>query len=35
MAEPAGEQSVTKEQTMTKADLVEEVTRVTDLPRKE
>src|SRR6202142_578773 len=35
MAEPAGEQSVTKEQTMTKADLVEEATRVTDLPRKE
>jgi integration host factor subunit beta len=35
MAETVGEQAQSKEQTMTKADLVEEVTRVTDLPRKE
>ena len=35
MAEAAGERTQIKEQTMTKADLVEEVTRVTDLPRKE
>jgi integration host factor subunit beta len=34
MAEPAGEHG-TKEHTMTKAELVEEVTRVTELPRKE
>jgi integration host factor subunit beta len=33
MAEAAGNQN--KDQTMTKADLVEEVTRVTELPRKE
>jgi integration host factor subunit beta len=33
MAEPAGEHH--KEHTMTKAELVEEVTRVTELPRKE
>ena len=35
MSEAAGDQEQNKEQTMTKADLVEEVTRVTDLPRKE
>ncbi len=35
MAETAGEQGPAKDPTMTKADLVEEVTRVTDLPRKE
>ena len=34
MAEAAGEHG-NKEHTMTKADLVEEVTRVTELPRKE
>src|SRR5580698_5592994 len=34
MAEAAGEHE-NKEHTMTKADLVEEVTRVTELPRKE
>jgi integration host factor subunit beta len=34
MANLAGEQD-TKDRTMTKADLVEEVTRVTELPRKE
>jgi len=34
MAEAAGQQE-NKEHTMTKADLVEEVTRVTELPRKE
>jgi integration host factor subunit beta len=34
MAEAAGEHG-TKEHTMTKAELVEEVTRVTELPRKE
>src|SRR5277367_6018808 len=34
MAEAAGEVE-NKEHTMTKADLVEEVTRVTELPRKE
>ena len=35
MAETVGEKAQSKDQTMTKADLVEEVTRVTDLPRKE
>jgi integration host factor subunit beta len=37
MAEAAGgpAQNQNKDQTMTKADLVEEVTRVADLPRKE
>jgi integration host factor subunit beta len=37
MAEAAGgqAQNQSKDQTMTKADLVEEVTRVADLPRKE
>lgn len=35
MAEATAGQEQNKEQTMTKADLVEEVTRVTDLPRKE
>jgi integration host factor subunit beta len=35
MAEAASNQAPTKDQTMTKADLVEEVTRVTELPRKE
>ncbi len=35
MAEAAGERTQIKEQTMTKADLVEEVTRVTELARKE
>ena len=35
MAEPATGQEHNMEQTVTKADLVEEVTRVTDLPRKE
>jgi integration host factor subunit beta len=35
MAEAAGKQEQNKDQTMTKADLVEEVTRVTELPRKE
>jgi integration host factor subunit beta len=34
MAEAAGEH-VKKDHTMTKADLVEEVTRITELPRKE
>src|ERR1700683_1284668 len=34
MAEAAGERE-NKDHTMTKADLVEEVTRVTELPRKE
>src|SRR5271170_7522701 len=34
MANTAGAQH-TKERTMTKADLIEEVTRVTELPRKE
>jgi integration host factor subunit beta len=34
MAEAAGEHA-TKEHTVTKAELVEEVTRVTELPRKE
>ena len=34
MAEAAGEHE-NKDHTMTKADLVEEVTRVTELPRKE
>jgi integration host factor subunit beta len=34
MAEAAGEQD-NKEHTVTKAELVEEVTRVTELPRKE
>jgi nucleoid DNA-binding protein len=34
MADPAGEHAI-KEHTMTKAELVEEVTRVTELPRKE
>src|ERR1700735_1579474 len=34
MAEAAGEHGI-KEHTMTKAELVEEVTRVTELPRKE
>ena len=34
MAEAAGEHG-SKEHTMTKAELVEEVTRVTELPRKE
>jgi integration host factor subunit beta len=34
MADPAGEKPI-KEHTMTKAELVEEVTRVTELPRKE
>src|SRR5580658_10258428 len=34
MAEVAGEHQ-NKDHTMTKADLVEEVTRVTELPRKE
>ncbi len=34
MAEAAGERG-NKDHTMTKADLVEEVTRVTELPRKE
>jgi integration host factor subunit beta len=34
MAEAAGER-VNKDHTMTKADLVQEVTRVTELPRKE
>ena len=34
MAEAAGEHG-NKEHTMTKAELVEEVTRVTELPRKE
>jgi integration host factor subunit beta len=35
MAEAAGEQAQIKDQTMTKADLVGEVERVTDLSRKE
>src|SRR5580692_1548627 len=35
MAEAAAGQEQNKDQTMTKADLVEEVTRVTELPRKE
>src|ERR1700730_5914180 len=35
MAEAAGEQEINKDHTMTKADLVDEVTRVTELPRKE
>jgi integration host factor subunit beta len=35
MAEAAGEQAQNKDQTMTKADLVGEVERVTDLSRKE
>src|ERR1700690_1248708 len=35
MAETVGEKAQSKDQTMTKADLVEGVTRVTDLPRKE
>ena len=35
MAEAAGERGQGTDPTMTKADLVEEVTRVTDLPRKE
>ena len=35
MAEAASNQAQNKDQTMTKADLVEEVTRVTELPRKE
>lgn len=35
MTEAAAGQAQDKDQTMTKADLVEEVTRVTDLPRKE
>ncbi len=35
MAEAAGEQTHAKDQTMTKADLVGEVERVTDLSRKE
>src|SRR6201995_4326843 len=35
MADAAGKQEQNKDQTMTKADLVEEVTRVTELPRKE
>src|ERR1700688_786033 len=35
MAEAASNQAQTKNHTMTKADLVEEVTRVTELPRKE
>src|SRR5215831_174960 len=35
MTEAAAGQAQNKDQTMTKADLVEEVTRVTDLPRKE
>jgi integration host factor subunit beta len=34
MANTAGEQHV-KERTVTKADLIEEVTRVTELPRKD
>jgi integration host factor subunit beta len=34
MADAAGEHEI-KEHTMTKAELVEEVTRVTELPRKE
>src|SRR5665213_1305910 len=35
MADAVGKQGQNKDQTMTKADLVEEVTRVTELPRKE
>src|ERR1700680_1854371 len=35
MAEAAGEQEINKNHTITKADLVDEVTRVTELPRKE
>lgn len=35
MAEAATGQDQNKDQTMTKADLVEEVTRITELPRKE
>jgi integration host factor subunit beta len=35
MAEAATGQEHKMDQTMTKADLVEEVTRITDLPRKE
>lgn len=35
MAEAATGQEQNKDQTMTKADLVEEVTRITELPRKE
>jgi integration host factor subunit beta len=35
MADAAGKPEQSKDQTMTKADLVEEVTRVTELPRKE
>ena len=35
MADAATGQEQNKDQTMTKADLVEEVTRVTELPRKE
>ena len=35
MAEAATGQEQNMDQTMTKADLVEEVTRITDLPRKE
>ena len=35
MAEAAGEQAQNKDQTMTKADLVGEVERVTELSRKE
>jgi integration host factor subunit beta len=35
MAEAAAGKQQNKDQTMTKADLVEEVTRITELPRKE
>src|ERR1700678_4573394 len=35
MADAAGMQVQSKDHTITKADLVEEVTRVTELPRKE
>ena len=35
MAEAPAGQDPNKDQTMTKADLVEEVTRITELPRKE
>ena len=35
MADAAASKQQNKDQTMTKADLVEEVTRVTELPRKE
>src|ERR1700731_4051621 len=35
MADAVGQEELSKEHTRTKADLVEEVTRITELPRKE